>query len=107
MADSKDEINQKQQAQEMRAGKPEPRPAEAPAAAESAGAKPAPQFIAEHTLAADETLSHLAQKYYGHATPPYWTLIYEANKDVIGDNPNHVRAGMLVKIPALPDALKK
>ena len=44
----------------------------------------APKFIAKHELKADETLSHLSLKYYGHATPPYWRLIYEANKKVIG-----------------------
>jgi nucleoid-associated protein YgaU len=66
----------------------------------------APKFIAEHTLAADETLSHLALKYYGHATPPYWNLIYEANKEIIGDNPNRVRPGLLIKIPELPTEMK-
>jgi nucleoid-associated protein YgaU len=67
---------------------------------------PLPQFIAEHTLTAEETLSHLALKYYGHATPPYWKLIYEANKELIGDNPNRVRPGMVLKIPVLPDNMK-
>jgi nucleoid-associated protein YgaU len=64
------------------------------------------ELIAEHTLATDETLSHLALKYYGHATPPYWQLIYEANKELIGDNPNRVRAGMVIKVPALPKDFK-
>jgi len=31
---------------------------------------------------AGETLSHIALKYYGHATPPYYKLIYEFNKNV-------------------------
>lgn len=66
----------------------------------------APEFIAEHTLAADETLSHLALKYYGHATPPYWKVIYEANKELIGDNPNRVHSGMLIKVPKLPADFK-
>jgi len=65
-----------------------------------------PKFIAEHVLTADETLSHLSLKYYGHATKPYWMVIYEANKDVIGDNPNRVRPGLEIKIPELPDDLK-
>jgi len=65
-----------------------------------------PKFIAEHTLAANETLSHLALKYYGHATPPYWKQIYEANKEVIGDNPNRVQIGMVIKIPELPPGFK-
>lgn len=64
------------------------------------------EFITTHELTSEETLSHLALKYYNHATPPYWQLIYEANKDVVGDNPNAVHAGMMIKIPVLPDELK-
>ena len=76
------------------------------AAALQATEAAAPKFIAEHTLEADETLSHLALKYYGHSTPPYWRFIYEANKDVVGDNPNRVRRGMVIKIPVLPPDFK-
>lgn len=65
-----------------------------------------PKIIAEHTLTSKETLSHLSLHYYGHATKPYWMVIYEANKDVIGDNPNRVRPGLVIKIPELPDELK-
>jgi nucleoid-associated protein YgaU len=65
-----------------------------------------PELLAEHKLTADETLSHLALKYYGHATPPYWKVIYEANKELIGDNPNRVRPGMVIKVPALPPDFK-
>ena len=64
------------------------------------------QILATHTLTAKETLSDLALKYYGHATPPYWKLIYEANKAVIGDNPNAVRSGLVLNIPVLPDSMK-
>jgi len=66
-----------------------------------------PKYIAEHKLTADETLSHLSLKYYGSATRPYWMVIYEANKDVIGDNPAHVYPGLVVNIPELPEELKK
>ena len=66
-----------------------------------------PKFMAEHTLTADETLSHLSLKYYGSATEPYWRLIYEANKATIGDNPNHVREGLVLNIPELPADMKK
>ena len=64
-------------------------------------------MIAEHTLTADETLSHLALKYYGSGYEPYWRVIYDANKELIGDNPGRVRPGMVIKIPQLPDELKK
>lgn len=63
--------------------------------------------LATHTTTSSETLSDLALKYYGHATPPYWQLIYEANKAAIGDNPNRVKAGMSLRIPVLPPELKK
>ena len=66
-----------------------------------------PKFVAEHTLKSDETLSHLSLKYYGSATKPYWMLIYEANKATIGDNPNKVRPGTVLNIPALPEEMKK
>ena len=65
------------------------------------------QVMAEYTLKPDDTLSHVALKYYGSATEPYWRLIYEANKAVIGDNPGRVRPGMVLKIPVLPDSMKK
>ncbi len=61
------------------------------------------EYMAEHTLTAEETLSHLSLKYYGSAIKDKWMIIYEANKDVIGDNPNHVAPGMVLKIPKLPE----
>ena len=63
--------------------------------------------LATHTMTDKETLSDLALKYYGHATKPYWQLIYEANKEAIGSNPNQVRPGTVLKIPVLPDEMKK
>jgi nucleoid-associated protein YgaU len=62
-----------------------------------------PKYIAEHTVAADETLSHIALKHYGSAVKDKWMAIYEANKDVIGDNPNVIRPGLVLKIPELPE----
>ncbi len=56
-------------------------------------------FIAEHTVAADETLSHIALKYYGDAGREAWMKIYDANKAVIGDNPALLRPGIVLKIP--------
>ena len=63
--------------------------------------------IATHTVAANETLSHIALRYYGHATPPYYKLIYEFNKAVIGENMNIIRAGQVLEIPQLPQELVK
>lgn len=58
---------------------------------------------AEHTVGADETLSHIALKYYGSAAKEKWMIIYEANKAVIGDDPGRIRSGMVLKIPELPN----
>jgi nucleoid-associated protein YgaU len=80
--------------------------AQASVAAAAAEEEAKKRIIAEHTLTADETLSHLALRYYGSAYEPYWRVIYEANKDLIGPNPAHVRPGMVIKIPVKPDNLK-
>lgn len=66
-----------------------------------------PKIIAEYTVKPADTLSQLALKYYGHATEPYWMLIYNTNKEVIGGNPNRIRDGIVLKIPELPPDLKK
>jgi nucleoid-associated protein YgaU len=60
------------------------------------------KYMAEHTVAAGETLSHISLKYYGSAVKEKWMIIYEANKAVIGDNPNIIRSGQVLKIPELP-----
>ncbi len=65
-----------------------------------------PKIIATHKVEKDDTLSSIAAKYYGHATPKYWQLIYKANEAAIGDNPNKVKRGLELKIPELPDDLK-
>lgn len=73
-------------------------------APQSGPAQPAKiEYIAEHTMKADETLSHLALKYYGSAVREKWMVIYEANKAVIGDDPNHVKPGTVLKIPKLSE----
>lgn len=76
------------------------------AAAEKAAEAAKPKFIAEYTVKKDDTLSHVALKYYKHATRDYWMLIYEANKAVIGDNPGMIKPGMVLNIPELPENLK-
>ncbi len=65
------------------------------------------KVIKVHTLGEKETWTHLAAKYYGNTTEPYWRHIYEFNKDTIGDNYKRIWGGMEIKIPELPDELKK
>jgi nucleoid-associated protein YgaU len=65
----------------------------------AAEGKAASRYTAQHTVVEGETLSHIALKYYGSAAKEHWTRIYEANRDVIGDNPNKIRVGQLLNIP--------
>lgn len=94
------------EAQERYAREAEARKAEYEArkAAEEEAKKNA--ILATHIVASGETLSHIALKHYGHATPPYYKLIYEFNKDVIGDNINIIIPGQELRIPVLPEELK-
>lgn len=94
------------EAQERYAREAEARKAEFEArkAAEEEAKKNA--ILATHVVASGETLSHIALKHYGHATPPYYKLIYEFNKDVIGDNINIIVPGQELRIPVLPEELK-
>lgn len=85
------------------------REAEAKVAAEAKAAEEAKQkaasksrfteFIADHKVVSGENLSLISQKYYN--TQANWRLIYEANQDVIGENPNLIRIGQVLKIPKL------
>jgi nucleoid-associated protein YgaU len=64
---------------------------------------PKTEFIAEHEVGPDDTLGHIALKYYGSAVKDKWMVIYEANKAAIGDNPNKLKRGLVLKIPKLPE----
>jgi nucleoid-associated protein YgaU len=66
-----------------------------------------PKVLKMHTIAPGETLSHLALRYYGFATPEYWKLIIEANKAELGEDIKHYGPGKTIIIPVLPDAMKK
>ena len=67
-------------------------------------AKPAPKsYIAEHTVVAGDSMSGIAQQYYGSGVKEKWMAIYEANKDVMGDNPTLIHPGQVLKIPKLAD----
>jgi nucleoid-associated protein YgaU len=58
-----------------------------------------PKFKAEHTVVSGETLSSISMKYYDSADRDDWMAIYEANKEVIGDNPNLIKPDQVLKIP--------
>ncbi len=71
---------------------PEPAPAPAP----TPELEPVPAGV-QHTVQSGETLSHISLHYY--KTANRWKEIYEANKAVIGDNPNRIYPGQVLVIP--------
>lgn len=48
-----------------------------------------------HTVANGENLSVIARQY----GVPSWTLLWEANRDIIGNNPDLIREGQRLRIP--------
>lgn len=76
--------------------------AEKAAAAKAAAAKP----VVKYVLKEGDTWTHVALKFFGHATEPYWRPIYEANKAMVGDDYRRIRPGMEIIIPELPEELK-
>ncbi len=55
--------------------------------------------VKKHVVVSGDTLSGLAGKYYDDAGK--YMVIYEANKTVIGDNPDLIQPGMELVIPKL------
>ncbi len=55
--------------------------------------------VKKHVVVKGETLSAIAKKYYSDAGK--YMKIYEANKAVIGDNPDLIKPGMELVIPKL------
>ncbi len=61
--------------------------------------KPAPSAEQTYTVKKGDSLSKIAKQYYGD--PMKYTVIYEANKALIGDNPNLIHPGQVLTIPKL------
>ena len=55
--------------------------------------------VKKHVVAAGDTLSAISKKYYDDANQ--YMKIYEANKDVIGGDPNLIKPGQELVIPKL------
>ncbi len=58
---------------------------------------PAPGSVQTYTIRPGDSLSTVAQKFYGD--PTLWRVIYNFNREKIGDNPNAIQAGMVLKVP--------
>ena len=50
-----------------------------------------------YTVKSGDSLYNIAKKYYGDGSK--YTKIYEANKKIIGSNPNLIKAGQVLTIP--------
>lgn len=62
-----------------------------------AGSSTAPATDQTYTVAAGDSLSKIAKKFYGNANA--WNTIFQANKDKIS-NPDLIRPGQVLRIPA-------
>ena len=68
--------------------------------------QPAPQGQQQelYTVAKGDSLSKIAKRLLGNAND--WRQIYEANRDVIGGNPDLIKPGQKLKIPNRGGAAK-
>lgn len=68
-------------------------------AAPTAAAKPTAAVTGgeSYTVVAGDTLLLIAEKFYGDQTA--WRRIYDANRDVIGADPNSLKIDMKLRIP--------
>jgi nucleoid-associated protein YgaU len=67
-----------------------PSPATPPAA-------PAPSAARTHTVQSGDSLWKIAKKHYGDGNR--WQRIYDANRQVIGANPDKIYPGQVLQIP--------
>ena len=58
----------------------------------------------EHEISAGDSLSFLASLGPHYSNAAYWNVLYQANKDRIGPNPNLIFPGVQLRIPCLDAA---
>jgi nucleoid-associated protein YgaU len=71
-----------------------------PGASPGASPSASPSSVAGeqiYEVQSGDTLLSISEQFYGDATQ--WQRIYDANKDVIGPNPDTLRIGMRLRIP--------
>ena len=76
---------------------PAPSPTVAASAPAAATATPEPAAADTYEVQSGDTLLTIAQQEYGDQTQ--WRKIYDANRDVIGSDPDKLKIGMKLKIP--------
>ena len=62
------------------------------------GASPAPTEAQTYTVVKGDCLWNIAKKFYGNGSK--YSVIYNANRSVIGGNPNLIYPGQVLTIPA-------
>jgi|SRR5215469_9438398 len=53
-----------------------------------------------YTVKPGDTLSEIALHFYGDGTEPSWRRIYDANRQLIGPDPDLIKPGQQLVIPA-------
>jgi LysM repeat protein len=66
---------------------------------------PEPRPGQEYTVQPGDTLWGIAQRAYND--PEDWDTIYDANKGIVGNNPNLIYPGQRLQIPLQSDPIKK
>ena len=54
----------------------------------------------EYVVQPGDSLSTIAGRHFGDVGPNAWRAIWEANRETIGDDPNRLRVGMRLTLPA-------
>jgi len=52
-----------------------------------------------YTVVSGDSLSKIAKNHYGDAAK--WHQLYEANKALIGNDPDHIEVGQVLTLPSL------
>ena len=58
-----------------------------------------------HVVQPGENLSMIAQAYYGPEHASHWITLYNFNRELIGDNPDMIQAGIELLIPDISEFL--
>ena len=58
---------------------------------------PVPAGSQQHTVTDGDSLSTIADRYYGHEK--HWTRVFEANRSMLGGDPDRLRIGMVLVVP--------
>lgn len=104
MAEKKDASVGKEKGEESLREKMEKGYAQARSKAAPAGEeKEEEKYIDTYTVQKGDTLSGIALRYYDSPARDKWMAIYEANKEVIGEDPGMIYPGQEFKIPRLED----